>query len=537
MSSGKEDLGFRASSEGASGPNQFLLHSLRELVLREINEFTQGSREHVSTVLEIAAILKIDEIRKVNQYIGLVLNEDELALWGKCRSQSSTLKSLKNRSQTMSSLERTFIKFLSEAGLYAQLESRAQVGQLFYPGENNNRPIYHFMNGEFKLPDFQVKGFNKVVELFGLPHYQYENDPKSLEKLYREIGIDARVYWAHEIDKEWNCRMIIEHTRKWILDGISNEQTVVINSNTQEKEEERPEGLEDWKVTLLQIHPTAEQFFANYKQSLNKDPYSEEKSEVEIRHEESTRDILGAYDGVAQVAGIGDEFPPYVSWIEIVKFAAVLYGSSDPAVFPEFEKLKQEEEIGKQCGDDLDTWRSEFLKKIPTVNDWVKHIDSYQFISVGGETIRTFIARFGFDLDSFNSGAQIIFYSKRMGSDVHYRGTHVDQNLIEFGAFIYHMPIEEILRLYSHKVSQKDLEECKAESKVDPQQMKDLIIQEIKSEYTYSSWLSMSYQERASAQFRNMNLGEIASLFGITINPTISVRHHTLLAKQIWSEI
>ncbi|KPJ63789.1 hypothetical protein AMJ44_14010 [candidate division WOR-1 bacterium DG_54_3] len=72
-------------------------------------------------------------------------------------------------------------------------------------------------NGQYKNPDFKIKGQSKVIEIFGNYWHRkgtmYDN-PSYLIELYKKVGIDCLIFWEREIHN--NQSKVLEQTLRFI---------------------------------------------------------------------------------------------------------------------------------------------------------------------------------------------------------------------------------------------------------------------------------------------------------------------------------
>ncbi len=200
------------------GGNKIVANNEIDLILNrircEIGLFEREESEEMSSNSEIAQMVNaIPEA--IDWFAVRDFSADEFERWERCRKQARTIKQMLGMLFQMNDFEEGFAMSLSEYGLFSYIEKQLEIGGIFYPGLNGNKPIYRFRNGHCKLPDFQVKGMRKVIELYGKVHYDRGDDSAELVSLYAEIGVDARVYWAHEISGK-KRRPAIEDILQWI---------------------------------------------------------------------------------------------------------------------------------------------------------------------------------------------------------------------------------------------------------------------------------------------------------------------------------
>ena len=145
--------------------------------------------------------------------------------YGKRNSEEHKKKWIQANQQSPNNLEGLLISKLQELGLFAEDSKEAQHGQVYYPGHNGNTWYKKLSDGKFKLPDFKVKGQNKVVEIYGNYWHSeefvkknngpdYAHDSQRMVEEFSKVGIDAKVYWESEVLE--NPDRIVAEIVRWI---------------------------------------------------------------------------------------------------------------------------------------------------------------------------------------------------------------------------------------------------------------------------------------------------------------------------------
>ncbi len=112
-------------------------------------------------------------------------------------------------------LENILITIFQELGIYAELETEAQAGQVYYADSKENRR-YFYKDGIALIPDFKAKGLPIVFEVHGSgfhtrkkveywariqkePVREWKWNVTLLKAMYAERGLVCYVYWDYEL--------------------------------------------------------------------------------------------------------------------------------------------------------------------------------------------------------------------------------------------------------------------------------------------------------------------------------------------------
>jgi hypothetical protein len=112
--------------------------------------------------------------------------------------------------RTPNGLETDMISLWQELDIYAEDARTAEPGQVYYADAQAKKWYRRAPDGRFFIPDFKVKGFNIVFEIYGDFYHSREfNEPLgrpdyfwNAERkiaLYADMGIVCHVYWEHEL--------------------------------------------------------------------------------------------------------------------------------------------------------------------------------------------------------------------------------------------------------------------------------------------------------------------------------------------------
>ncbi|MFC1626866.1 hypothetical protein ACFL1P_01530 [Patescibacteria group bacterium] len=122
-------------------------------------------------------------------------------------------------------IEQRVIDALFQSGVYREYKLDTPRGLIYYPGLPGNRWYTQFEDGTYKIPDFKVKGVNKIIEIWGDYWHQpradqsmalHRTNPSELVRQYGLAGIECMVVWYSEIERDQDFKAFIQRVVDWI---------------------------------------------------------------------------------------------------------------------------------------------------------------------------------------------------------------------------------------------------------------------------------------------------------------------------------
>ncbi len=159
----------------------------------------------------------------------LRISQAHLSLWDNPKWVKNRLA---DRNRSPNKCEQRLIHAIQDENIFSETQELALPGEVYFPELNGDIFVVKFIDDSgkvfrYKYPDFVVKGQPRVVEVYGdywhsedfkkprgAPEFDW--DPELLVQEYAEAGIEAKVFWEHEINDPQRLNEIVFEIKDWI---------------------------------------------------------------------------------------------------------------------------------------------------------------------------------------------------------------------------------------------------------------------------------------------------------------------------------